>query len=647
MREGWHISDLKPANYFRWMELGPLVGAAHARLSKEAWALRPAPAFDIAEWLAPASVRAKESVQSVGYLVSALDRTNSGEAAALAKRLSTEWNRAVAERRVQTVSLCQLVMGAQRAHTCASDFLPALKVCAELGDDQSWLAAYYIYRVSGLDTRNHRFPDSVDMAQLLKSADFSIASHQAKSLFSKFSRGSVEWQACVDRLASALEGEAPWELDGELLLWFSRNAPRSLVARRFDRTVAWFRRFRDGTALAGFLAVLPNLSREDDSGRMFQEAVQLLGTCQPEEQPRAALLVILHRIEGSQNLKQQVLRDAFDWLRTHPDDRYVRSSLLAVVHRVGASPSFQKDVLRDVVDWLRFHADEHHIRSQLLAVLHRFDVEQVFQEEILQTTLTWLEDHDEDLHVRSAAVKFLEEGNIGSQAAPIIASTVRWLARHSEATQVRQALLAALPKHWSILGDEKTIIVAESVEWVRKNPDDANVRCTICSLMRSLPDEFDPLRESFILDTIDWLEIHRKDVNVRGALLRLLRSRKHPELVGQAGRTLKWLRKRDSGKAASPATSVLGILSEHGPSQMAEIALRWASDYLRLHLHDGAGSTIVPPMVQLYSRLQESGSRERDPVLTELLADARAAITAWRQVTGADDLLPRVQGLDS
>jgi len=339
-RDGWRIFSVQePVKGLRRID-GRTIGAGHQRIASEAWKLRPMPAFNVAEWVIPASTRSNQ-VLAVGRMAAALIDSTDESDARLAARLAAAWSEASDEDRAPAASFAGLagLLATSPAHNETSIMIPALRRRAERRDAGSWIAVLTLRDLSSSDNSQRTFPENVDLAAVIEAADFSIASGRASRFAAALGPKSAFYTAYVERLLAALEGSLDWKLDSFALTWLLARVPVAEIGpKRLQHIRNWLEQHPD------------------------------------DDNVRTKVLDVVAGLPFADPLREEFMKATLLWLEQHPDDDNLRTKFLDVVRALPHDDKLRQGVLADTARWLEEHAYDTNVRSMFLTIAGSTDV---------------------------------------------------------------------------------------------------------------------------------------------------------------------------------------------------------------------------------------------------------------------------------
>jgi hypothetical protein len=361
MREGWHIFRNYGSGSWKWE--GNRIGAAHSRIAREAWRLRPVQAFNIADWLIQASTRVEESCYTMGQLATMLSSSADERDRQLVERLSQEWTVAAEEGRVTTRALCSLNMGLAAGRGWAGPYLKsALTRQAQLYQDESWLAVLQLYHLSDENRRRRRLPENVDLVRIVDAADFSLAPARASELAALISDELSVSNALVRRLLDAFDGKLNWTIGDALLQWLVAHAPARELETRLAKITAWLDANETAVNVrASLLKLLADLNHPELQREMDKMLVWL-GDGEGKE-ALGGIVLRLAAVSGSFVTACDVLEWSTRYLKRHRADRSASAIAVPMARvyrrvyrdaRSGAYSSFRPllwDAYQTMMDW--------------------------------------------------------------------------------------------------------------------------------------------------------------------------------------------------------------------------------------------------------------------------------------------------------
>lgn len=188
--------------------LGERIATAHKRIAIEAWRQRPLPAWNPADWLAPASLDpdAECAVMQVGELAAKLSLTGDRADGRLVELLIRAWNDAAREGRVEprNVGLLHSALSMRGKPSDAARLRPALEACAARLSPQSWLAALALSHGAPPGAAKRAFT-SLDLAAIIGVADFHVAPKRAAQLLRALKDEPALRRAFVERILATAD----------------------------------------------------------------------------------------------------------------------------------------------------------------------------------------------------------------------------------------------------------------------------------------------------------------------------------------------------------------------------------------------------------------------------------------------------------
>lgn len=233
--QGWHLFRLyETTDRFAWWT-GPTVGTTHPSIARAAWRLRPAPAQDVAEWVAPTFGGPEPGANELGQLAGFLLLTDKPEAERLLARLREAWRVAAQEGRADVRSLAILVSAGVKTTPRFPRFNDEFLAAARAGGPMAWLAAYALYLNSSLKASSRVFRRELDLVAIIREANFAFAARRAGELGLALASVPDALEAFQQHVAAAIEGEFDdWQAPGELIVWFVSNASPELVKQHMQ-----------------------------------------------------------------------------------------------------------------------------------------------------------------------------------------------------------------------------------------------------------------------------------------------------------------------------------------------------------------------------------------------------------------------------
>jgi energy-coupling factor transporter ATP-binding protein EcfA2 len=425
---------------------GRTIGAGHHRIATEAWKLRPTHAFDVADWVIPASIRSNQA-SAVGRLAEAFMGSTNEADARFAARLTEAWSEASDADAIPVTLFAGLAgfLAAGAAHNETSNMIPALRRRAERIDAGSWLAVLALRDLSAHDNSQKSYPEDLDLALVIEAADFSIASGRAGRFADALAPNSVLYEAYVDRLLAALDGSLDWKLNTVMLTWLlARVSLAQISPKRLLDVRKWLAENpNDPSVRAKFLDVVAALPFTDPLRQEFIKDTLLWLEQHPNDSNvRTTLLRVVTTLSFTDPLRDEFMKDTLLWLEKHPDDNTVRVKFLDVVAGLPFTAPVRERVIKDTLLWLEQHPDDDNVRNKFLDVVATLPFTDPLRHEFMMKTSMWLEKHPDDDNVRT---KFLDV----VRALPpedrlrqvVLADTARWLEEHTCDTSVRPIFL--------------------------------------------------------------------------------------------------------------------------------------------------------------------------------------------------------------
>ena len=303
MHEGWHIFRVTTHDQPLWEYVGRLVGTPHPRVAQEAWQQRPVPAFDVANWVVPASTKADTSAIVIAEVAIALLGQAPQEAKPFIEKLASEWNAAAKARRISTRNFHGLVasLAAAGFKTEARKFLPGLMAWLEARDGQSWMAVLLWHQIE--DGVPQTFPSKeFDIINLIRIADFTAAPSRALRFQKIVASYPGAEREVFTKLLTTLETPLPWGVAN--FLWkhvLLKATPEDIVAR-LSQIDAWL------------------------------EANPL------KQWNRVPYLAFLRRLPpGFEHIWDHVLQKNVDWFRRDSGDDVIREEVAQILKNLLAS----------------------------------------------------------------------------------------------------------------------------------------------------------------------------------------------------------------------------------------------------------------------------------------------------------------------
>jgi len=339
-RDGWKIFSVQePVKGMRHRD-GRTIGAAHQRIAREAWKLRPTPAFNVAEWVIPASIRSLQA-SAVGRLAGALTRSTNEADARFAASLATAWSEASDAHAVSGTSFAELsgTLAINAAHYERPLIIRALRRRAEEMDAHSWIAALQLRDHSSSGNSRKSFPEDLDLAVVIESADFSIAPSRATRFGDALRPQSAPYKAFVERLFAALEGTLSWNIHSTVLTWLLARVPvAEITPKRLRYVRNWLEQNSSDTSV------------------------------------RTKFLDVVTALPFADQLRKEFMRDTSLWLQQNSNDTSVRTKFLNTVGALPHEDKLRQAVLADTARWLEEHAYDTTVRPIFLVIAGSADV---------------------------------------------------------------------------------------------------------------------------------------------------------------------------------------------------------------------------------------------------------------------------------
>jgi DNA polymerase III delta prime subunit len=337
MSEGWHLFriGLRPGPQ-------PLVtvGASHMRIAEEAWRRRPAKAFDVADWIVPASVEESDtSAYLTGLLATTLCNSGSGDSRLLNK-LKTAWIDAAARGVVGLRAVQNVTIGMGEHARRVPTFRDHLLVRARQCDEDSWLAVVGLRFISAENSRHRYIPPDLDLSKILKAAFFpEEQSPRVTEFLGVVIESRVDWK---DLIATLLQNE---QVAGKVgaAVWprIITSAPAELIDQATPSLIMWTRSNPlDDTVPAALLKFM----REREHPLLEELASELLDTLIRDGNLRitlAAAMFATVRKRGSPEFARRALQWGVALLERHLQDPSVLPFAVAL------APAFNR-VARDL-----------------------------------------------------------------------------------------------------------------------------------------------------------------------------------------------------------------------------------------------------------------------------------------------------------
>jgi energy-coupling factor transporter ATP-binding protein EcfA2 len=444
-RDGWRTFSVQEALKGRGRFEGRTIGAGHPRIAREAWMLRPTPAFDVAEWVIPASIRSKQAA-AVGRLAGTLAGTTNEARARFAARLAKAWSEASDADSVPVTSFASLAgfLATGAAHKETPSMIPALRRRAERMDVGSWIAVLALRDLSSSDNSQKRFPEDLNLAAVIEAADFSIARGRASRFANALGPKSALYEAYAERLFAALDGSLDWKIDSNALAWLLARVPAEITPKRLQHVRKWLEQNSDdNSARANFLGIVTALPFTDPLREEFMKDTSLwLEQHQDDDNVRAKFLDIVGALPSTDPLRQEFMEDTSLWLEQHPDNDNVRAKFLDVVGALPSTDPLRQDFMKDTLLWLEQHTNNDNVRTKFLDVIGALPSTDPLRQEFMEGTSLWLEQHPNNDNVRTKFLNIvgaLPHRDRLRQA--VLTDTARWLREHPSDTTVRPMFL--------------------------------------------------------------------------------------------------------------------------------------------------------------------------------------------------------------
>ncbi|MFC6020419.1 hypothetical protein ACFP2T_30145 [Plantactinospora solaniradicis] len=538
-----------------------LVSTPHPLVAQRLWDLRPDRAFDITEWILPASVTVPSSaahlaqVAEIGRHLSTAVNDHR-----LTQRLIEVWG----VESVPTWQFCRLVreLGPMANHLT----VVPLRKRWKRRDRQSWLAVWSLIHRARRGTPESDHLQAVDLPTCLRIADLSLDPAVAIKI------GSVRRYRpeVLATLKASLTEKVKWRLDDRLLAWAIDNDAR-LVPNYPDHLVAWFGEAPGKTNASLALGrwyvsharnisaalhslVLDLLGEGICDGSANSDAVlvyiQLVELCARTVKARSADLLaravgyidqwanqhhdgsvivnarlglVPYIVDAHASLRMRILTESSEWLQSHSDNVNVRNQFLEVVSVLGArSPIPLGDVLADVNAWLQDHPDDVGVRKQFLRTVSELGARSPIPlGDVLTDANAWLQDHPDDVGVRKQFLYVVSR--LGARS-PIplgdaLADANAWFQDHPDDVEVRKQFLRTV----SELGARSPIplndVLADVNAWLQDHPDDVGVRKQFLRTVSELGARSPIPLGDVLADANTWLQDHPADAQVRKQFL--------------------------------------------------------------------------------------------------------------------------------
>ncbi|HVE71024.1 MAG TPA: ATP-binding protein [Thermoanaerobaculia bacterium] len=339
-RDGWRIFSVQEPVKGMGHRDGRTIGAGHQRIAREAWKLRPTPAFDVAEWVIPASIRSIRA-SAVGRLAGALTRSTNEADARFAATLARAWSEASDTHAVSGPSFAELLgtLATNAAHYERPLIIRALRRRAEEMDAHSWIAALQLRDHSSSGNSRKSFPEDLDLAVVIESADFSIAPSRATRFGDALRPQSAPYKAFIERLFAALEGTLSWNIHPTVLTWLLARVPvAEITSKRLQHVRNWLEQNSSDTAV------------------------------------RTKFLDVVTALPATHQLRKEFMRDTSVWLQQNSNDTAVRTKFLNIIGALPHEDKLRQAVLADTARWLEEHAYDTTVRTIFLVIAGSTDV---------------------------------------------------------------------------------------------------------------------------------------------------------------------------------------------------------------------------------------------------------------------------------
>ena len=525
---GWRVFSTQTSRHGPHRDVGRTIGCIHQRIASHAWQLRPVPAFDVAEWVIPASLRS-EQPYSIGRLACALKSFASHVDVGFGRRLAQAWSQA-SETGIHTAKLSGLaeVLATNGGFEEAQILIPPLYTRAARVESESWTAALQLWRLSSSKPEARAFPEALDIATIIEVADFTCDRYAVPEFGTATETCPAFFSLFIFRLLTALEGNADWEVDARILSWMLMKVPASVLTQpRLQRIRTWLEEHPSDTFVRHqFLdrleeIILPLKLRES----MLHDTVTWLAEHPEDSSIRTKFLRTIEDLPSDSTLRKRVLSDTVVWLQQHVDDLTVRQKLLDTVARRSVDTDIQTAVLRETMQWLEYreqqlleYREQSQIRAKFLSIVGRLPEESELRIAGLESSFNWLRQHPENAIVRNALLKIVKDIAPGNPLwENFLRDTATWLDQNPQDATVRPKFLdvvASLPPG-SQLREE---VLQSNLAWLTLIPRDQRVRARLVLIVGQLPPGV-PVREEVLQDAVQWLRSHPKDARVRAALV--------------------------------------------------------------------------------------------------------------------------------
>ena len=242
-QQGWRIFQItEPSGY---IYRGGTVSTMHARVALRAWALRPAPTWNLTDLLARESLNVPHVARPLIQGLVALRERQADEADRLRDAVLQGWTSNAAAN-IETRYFAELVAQLHvNGIPVSTEVSSELMRRASLADDQSWLATLELYLETGKDQSNRALPGDLPVASIIDAADFSLAPSRASEFYNAFARRPNEQTRFRQRLWMAFDGHLPWLVESSLLTFLRSCGTRDEVHGRIDDLRVWLREHLD------------------------------------------------------------------------------------------------------------------------------------------------------------------------------------------------------------------------------------------------------------------------------------------------------------------------------------------------------------------------------------------------------------------
>jgi hypothetical protein len=249
--QGWNIFRVAQADA-RVAWAGPAISTIHARVARAAWQRRPAPGFDVTEWILPATVTKPGGAWETGQLLATMLGDDRETAERCFTRLDSAWHDAVVSGAGEVRNLTLFTGSGKVIDRRFPTFERTLRAAAAMGGSQAWLAAYALYLNSADEGSNRSYPDDIPLVEVIDDADFSVAELRAVKFAQSLPAQAMErfrvrvWSLIEDWGGNSLS-------PGLLPVWLVRREPIERVDEHVPALVALAGETRRGWGLLSSL----------------------------------------------------------------------------------------------------------------------------------------------------------------------------------------------------------------------------------------------------------------------------------------------------------------------------------------------------------------------------------------------------------